>query len=62
MCAPMAEESDAERKLYDERAGKAKQLLELGINPYGNGFSPDSLAADLHARYDGVEPASLEAT
>ncbi len=57
----MAEESDAERKLYDERAGKAKQLEALGINPFGNGFSPDSLAADLHAKYDGVEPAVLEA-
>src|SRR3990167_6948844 len=57
----MAEESDAERKLYDERTSKAKQLLELGINPYGNGFSPGSLAGDLHTMFDQTEPATLEA-
>ncbi len=56
----MAEESEAERKLYDERASKARQLQALGVNPYGNGFRPDSLAGELHQKFDGVEPAILE--
>ena len=51
----------AEQKLYDERAGKAKQLEALGVNPYGNGFTPDALAADLLAKYGNLEPAALEA-
>lgn len=52
--------SAVEKKLLDERQNKAKQLQELGINPYGNGFAPDSLAADLLAQFGGVEAATLE--
>jgi lysyl-tRNA synthetase class 2 len=52
--------SAAEQKLLDDRKSKAKQLQELGVNPYANGFSPDSLAGELHAKYDPVEAAQLE--
>ena len=58
----MSEEvSAAEQKLLDERKNKAKQLQELGVNPYGNGFSPDSLAGDLHTKFGEEAPEKLEA-
>ncbi len=57
----MSEEVSAEQKLYNERQSKAKQLAELGVNPYGNGFKPDSLAADLIAKFKDVDAATLEA-
>ena len=50
----------AEQRLYNERQAKTKQLTELGVNPYGNGFTPDSLAADLVAKFNGLEAAQLE--
>ncbi len=56
----MSEDVSVEQKLYNERQAKTKQLAELGVNPYGNGFSPDSLAADLLAKFGAVEPATLE--
>jgi lysyl-tRNA synthetase class 2 len=58
----MSEEvSAAEQKLLDERKNKAKQLQELGVNPYGNGFSPDSLAGELVAKFGEEAPEKLEA-
>ena len=57
----MSDDVSAEQKLYNERQAKTKQLTELGVNPYGNGFSPDSLAADLLAKFNGVEGPQLEA-
>jgi len=56
----MSDEVSAEQKLYNERQAKAKQLAELGVNPYGNGYSPDSTAAELLAKFNGVEAATLE--
>ena len=53
--------SAVEKRLIEERQGKARQLQELGVNPYGNGFNPDSLAGDLVAKFGAVEPAQLEA-
>ena len=59
--APVAtDEVGAEQKLYNERQAKTKLLADLGVNPYGNGFTPDSLAAELHAKFDAVDPAVLE--
>src|SRR4051812_2914600 len=55
------DEAGAEQRLYNERQAKTKQLAELGVNPYGNGFTPDSLAGELHAKFDSVEQATLEA-
>ncbi|HEY0880509.1 MAG TPA: lysine--tRNA ligase [Archangium sp.] len=57
----MSDEVSAEQKLYNERQAKTKQLAELGVNPYGNGFNPDSLAADLLAKFKDVDGAKLEA-
>ncbi len=53
--------SAAEQKLLDERKNKAKQLQELGVNPYGNGFTPDSLAGELLKQFNDVAPEKLEA-
>ncbi|MFO0594247.1 MAG: lysine--tRNA ligase [Myxococcaceae bacterium] len=53
--------SAAEQKLLDERKNKAKQLQELGVNPYGNGFKPDSLAGELVKKFADVDAAKLEA-
>ncbi len=58
----MSEEVSTEQKLYDERASKAKQLLELGVNPYGNGFRPESTAIELSSKYGAETPEHLEAT
>ncbi len=54
------DEAGAEQRLYNERLAKTKALSELGVNPYGNGFAPDSLAGELHAQYDAVDQAKLE--
>ncbi len=56
----MSDEVSAEQKLYNERQAKAKQLQELGVNPYGNGFNPDSTAAALLEKYNAETPEALE--
>ncbi len=48
----MTTATSAEERLYLERAAKAERWRELGFNPFGNGFVPDALAGDLHARFD----------
>ena len=40
-----------EREMVAQRAKKADALRALGVNPFGNGFAPRHLAADLVARY-----------
>ncbi len=40
-----------EREIIAQRLKKAEALRALGVDPYGNGFTPTHLAADLHARY-----------
>ena len=57
----MSEEVCAEQKLYQERSGKAKQLQELGVNPYGNGFKPESTSGELLAKYSPQSHDELEA-
>jgi len=53
----MAEDLGAtEREIIAQRQRKAEALRELGVNPYGNGWSPKHLAADLSRRY-GERPA-----
>jgi len=48
----MAEElGTTEREILAQRQRKAEALRELGVNPFGNGFTPRHLAADLAARY-----------
>jgi lysyl-tRNA synthetase, class II len=50
-----------EEKIYCERKVKAEELLKLGINPYGNGFAPDSLAGELTTKYSNETKEVLEA-
>jgi len=53
----MAEElGTSEREIVAARQRKAEALRALGVNPYGNGFTPAHLAADLLLRY-GQQPA-----
>jgi lysyl-tRNA synthetase class 2 len=53
----MADElGSTERELIAQRLKKAEALRALGVNPFGNGYTPRHLAADLHARY-GQQPA-----
>lgn len=40
-----------EREIIAQRMKKAEALRELGVNPFGNGFSPKHLARELVARY-----------
>ena len=48
----MAEElGTTEREILAQRQRKAEALRELGVNPFGNGFTPRHVAADLAARY-----------
>jgi lysyl-tRNA synthetase class 2 len=46
----------AEREIVAQRVRKAEALRKLGVNPFGNGFTPRHLARDLRARY-GSRPA-----
>jgi len=40
-----------EREIIAQRLKKAEALRALGVDPYGNAFTPAHLAADLRARY-----------
>jgi lysyl-tRNA synthetase, class II len=53
----MADElGTTEREIIAQRMKKAEALQALGVNPFGNGWKPRHLAADLAARY-GEQPA-----
>jgi lysyl-tRNA synthetase class 2 len=48
----MAEDlGTTEREIVAQRIKKAEALRKLGVNPYGNGFTPKHLARDLQARF-----------
>jgi lysyl-tRNA synthetase class 2 len=48
----MSEELGAtEREIVAQRLRKAEALRALGVNPFGNGWTPGHLASDLVARY-----------
>ncbi|HET9598597.1 MAG TPA: lysine--tRNA ligase [Anaeromyxobacteraceae bacterium] len=52
----MAEElGSSEREIVAQRIRKAEELRKLGVNPFGNGFTPRHVAADLVRRY-GDQP------
>jgi lysyl-tRNA synthetase, class II len=54
----MAEDlGTTEREIIAQRQKKAEALRALGVNPFGNGWQPVHLAADVVARY-GDAPAS----
>jgi lysyl-tRNA synthetase, class II len=58
----MSDESDVEKKLKDERFAKGEKLKALGLNPYGNGFRPAHLAADVLAKHANDTAEQLEAS
>jgi lysyl-tRNA synthetase class 2 len=49
-----------EREIIAQRARKAEALRALGVNPFGNGFTPRHLAADLVARYGDHPTAEIQ--
>ncbi|WP_029951932.1 lysine--tRNA ligase [Hippea sp. KM1] len=51
---------EAENKLIARRIEKLNQLKEEGIDPYFNGFEPDSFASDLHDEFDDKDKDELE--
>jgi lysyl-tRNA synthetase class 2 len=55
--APAADDLGAtEREILLQRQKKAEALRALGVNPFGNGYAPQHVAADLVRRY-GDAPA-----
>ncbi|MDP3504527.1 MAG: lysine--tRNA ligase [Myxococcales bacterium] len=57
----MSDESEVEKKLREERHHKGAKLAELGVNPYGNGYRPEHLTADILAKHANDTPEALEA-
>jgi lysyl-tRNA synthetase, class II len=58
----MADEtSDKEAQLIAQRLEKAKGWRALGVDPYGNGFRPSHLAADISEANAGQSAERLEA-
>ncbi len=51
---------ETENKLIQRRIEKLEELRKDGIDPYFNGFSPDSFAQDLHNKYDKNVKEGLE--
>ncbi|HSP79087.1 MAG TPA: lysine--tRNA ligase, partial [Myxococcaceae bacterium] len=48
-----------EQEIYAQRQEKAQKWREAGFNPYGNGYRPEHLAADIHARPGQQSPEEL---
>lgn len=53
---------EAENRLIKRRIEKLEELKEAGVDPYYNGFEPDSFAQDLHDSYDNKEKDELESS
>jgi len=51
---------EVENKLIKRRIEKLEELKKAGIDPYFNGFEPDSFAQDLHKLYDNKDKDELE--
>ncbi len=51
---------ESENKLIKRRIEKLEELKKAGIDPYFNGFEPDSFAQDLHESYDNKDKDELE--
>jgi lysyl-tRNA synthetase, class II len=49
-----------EQEIYDQRLEKARKWRDSGFNPYGNGYRPQHLAADILARHGGQSMEELE--
>src|ERR1700736_5024516 len=49
-----------EREIYASRLEKAKKWRELGAHPWGNGYRPEHLAAQIHQRHSSQSAEELE--
>ncbi len=49
-----------EQELYAARLEKARKWKELGANPFGNGFRPEHVAAQIHAKHGQATAEELE--
>ena len=49
-----------EQEIYDQRLDKARKWKDSGFNPYGNGYRPQHLAADILARHGNQSMEELE--
>ena len=52
--------AESENKLIQRRLEKLEELKKNGIDPYFNGFEPDSFAEDLHDEFDEKDQQELE--
>jgi lysyl-tRNA synthetase, class II len=50
-----------EQEIYAQRLEKAHKWRERGANPWGNGYRPEHVAAQIHARHQGDDAPALEA-
>src|SRR5437763_4090603 len=57
--AAPADEGKKEHELYEQRLASAQKWRELGANPYGNGFKPSHLAAQILEKH--ADPKISEA-
>ncbi len=57
--APADDLGATEREIIAQRSKKAEALRALGVDPFGNGFAPRHLAADLVARYGAAPPEEI---
>jgi lysyl-tRNA synthetase class 2 len=48
--------ADDVNRLIAQRQQKTQLLRDLGVNPYRNGFAPEQTAAQVLARFEGIEP------
>ncbi|WP_224370865.1 lysine--tRNA ligase [Hyalangium versicolor] len=49
-----------EQEIYQQRLDKAGKWREAGFNPYGNGYRPEHLAAEIHAKHSSQSAEDLE--
>jgi lysyl-tRNA synthetase class 2 len=59
--APAAEPAaDDTHQLIQVRIDKAEKIRAAGFDPYANDFRPEVTGAELHARYEDADAATLE--
>src|SRR5262245_60773235 len=49
-----------EQEIYAQRLQKADKWREAGVNPFGNGFRPTHLAAEIQAKHANHSLEELE--
>ena len=49
-----------EQEIYAQRQEKARKWKDSGYNPYGNGYRPEHLAADIVQRHEAQSTEDIE--